>query len=287
MVSDHTLRVNKILLNMTTGQLCVFFSAPGGPPQNISITVLNSTAIHVNWLPPLPEIQNGIIRQYTVNVKVIQTQTTHTAVPYITIDELHPYYNHEITVAAVTIEQGPVSDIITITTPEDSKPQIKSVTKLKFTMYSGPPLSVSALAVSSTSIWLIWAAPDRGKQNGIIRKYLITLHEIETDLLLHYEADGTATLQIINHLHPFYNYLCFISAFSIGTGPAATVEVQTKEEGTMHSNINAYFMHTDSSENAVTFSEITCSSQFLTPFPCSSTNYDGTVTWLYELNVIL
>jgi len=80
----------------------------------------------------------------------------------------------------------------------------------------------------------MWAAPDSGIQNGIIRKYLTTLHEIETDLLLHYEADGTATLQIINHLHPFYNYLCSISAFTIGAGPAATVEVQTKEEGTMH-----------------------------------------------------
>ena len=39
------------------------------------------------------------------------------------------------------------------------------------------------------------------------------------------------SLLIVNFLHPYYTYQCNISAETIGPGPAANVNVTTRQEG--------------------------------------------------------
>ena len=39
---------------------------PSNPPININVSVLNSTAVNVEWDPPAPEDQNGVITGYQV-----------------------------------------------------------------------------------------------------------------------------------------------------------------------------------------------------------------------------
>ena len=97
---------------------------------------------------------------------------------------------------------------------------------------TGVPQNVAAVAVSSSSIRFTWAAPFPEEQNGIIRAYNITITERETEIILFYETEGTATLLIVNSLHPFYSYRCSIAAVTVALGPAAVVDVQTLPEGT-------------------------------------------------------
>jgi len=100
------------------------FTAPSGPPQRISAVALSPRRIQINWSQPLSEEQNGIIRSYTVNITVAETDrhiqlTTNNTT--ITAEGLHPYYNYHISVAAVTTARGPYSVNQVVQTPQDGK----------------------------------------------------------------------------------------------------------------------------------------------------------------------
>lgn len=40
-----------------------------GDPQDVKVQSINSTAIHVQWKPPLEKDRNGIIRGYHIHVQ--------------------------------------------------------------------------------------------------------------------------------------------------------------------------------------------------------------------------
>ena len=88
------------------------------------LTAVDSTSILIDWDAPPLEEQNGIIRQYIVNVMVSETAeklqfnviSSNTS---LLLNHLHPYYNYFITVATVTVSDGPFSQISNIKTPED------------------------------------------------------------------------------------------------------------------------------------------------------------------------
>lgn len=102
--------------------IIVFLSiriAPSTPPESIAIESVSSTEIVVSWIEPDQENQNGIIRRYDVKVIEIETDaviTQSTVDDLITLSSLHPYYQYKISVAAVTIEKGPYSSNISVTT---------------------------------------------------------------------------------------------------------------------------------------------------------------------------
>jgi len=80
--------------------------------------------IQISWRQPLPEEQNGVIQSYIVNITTAETQqhvqhTTTNAV--FTAENLHPYYNYHISVAAVTVATGPFSEVLSQQTPQDGK----------------------------------------------------------------------------------------------------------------------------------------------------------------------
>ena len=83
---------------------------------------VGSTSFVLSWSPPPTSQQNGIIREYTVNITEIQTglsiilNSTSTSVSVLS---LHPYYTYECTVSAYTVGGGPYSEVFTITTQED------------------------------------------------------------------------------------------------------------------------------------------------------------------------
>ena len=99
-------------------------TAPSGPPQRISAVALGPRRIQINWSLPLPEEHNGIVRSYTVNITVAETDrhiqlTTNNTT--ITAEGLHPYYNYHISVAAVTIAIGPYTVNQVVQTQQDGK----------------------------------------------------------------------------------------------------------------------------------------------------------------------
>ena len=105
---------------------CVVFLAPSSAPLNISVDVVSSVVISVTWNPPLAQDQNGIIFSYTIWLQEIVTgQTTlfereghHSQ---LVIDNLHPYYEYDVSVAAETVELGPFSTAQRVQTFQDSE----------------------------------------------------------------------------------------------------------------------------------------------------------------------
>ena len=88
----------------------------------------------------------------------------------------------------------------------------------------------SYYAVDTTTLFLSWSAPPLDQQNGIIRRYDISLLEIETGSTFSYTAMNTNLT--INMLHPDYQYQIEISTVTVGTGPSSTpVVLQMPEDG--------------------------------------------------------
>ena len=222
-------------------------SAPSGPPQNISAVALDPRMIQISWSLPLPEEQNGITRNYTVNITVAERDrhillTTNNTT--ITADGLHPYYTYHISVAAVTIAVGPYTVNQVVQTPQDGKEmrvyKFAHVQMLLFyipffmhTVPSSTPTNVQGVAISSTSIRLTWEPPQPGDQNGVIQAYNITITEVLTERIMYFrEGDyGMESFLIVNFLHPYYTYQCTISAETIGPGPVAYISVTTHQGG--------------------------------------------------------
>ena len=68
--------------------------------------------------------QNGIIREYYVNVTDLQTEEVQlytSRSSEIEITNLHPYYYYKVKVAAYTVALGPFSEHFTIRTMEDGR----------------------------------------------------------------------------------------------------------------------------------------------------------------------
>ena len=95
---------------------------PTGSPLNVTTTSVDATALLVSWVAPSADQQNGIIRQYHINLTESETGviTYYTVQNTLqtTLTDLHPYYNYQVTVAAITIGLGPYSTEATVQLPE-------------------------------------------------------------------------------------------------------------------------------------------------------------------------
>ena len=83
---------------------------------------ITSSHIFVTWQPPSSEAQNGVIREYWIDVVETKTNSSQLIVSmdtFANVSGLHPDYDYNFRVTAVTIGPGPPSPPITITTLED------------------------------------------------------------------------------------------------------------------------------------------------------------------------
>ena len=96
--------------------------APTLAPEGVVMTAIDSRTLLISWVPPPFEHQNGIIREYRVNITERETGIGHhltTAATSLTVPSLHPFYTYNCTLAAYTIAEGPYSVEVNITMPED------------------------------------------------------------------------------------------------------------------------------------------------------------------------
>lgn len=69
---------------------------------------------NIIWLPPHPSQQNGLISRFIVTLYSIQTGETvqyNTTNEFFHLSNLHPFYNYECHVAAVTVAPGPYEQV--------------------------------------------------------------------------------------------------------------------------------------------------------------------------------
>ena len=101
---------------------------------------------------------------------------------------------------------------------------------LTFSAPSAPPQNLTGYAASPTIIYLSWNPPPTIDINGILQHYWIGVQESETGRswsFIHVEGEIA-----VGSLHPYYNYWCRVSAYTIGLGPYTNqIVVQTQEAG--------------------------------------------------------
>ena len=96
--------------------------APSSPPLNVSAISISPISIFLLWSPPPLSKQNGIIVYYQVNITEVETGNEISLLSpdtFITVPFLHPFYSYICIVSAVTVTEGPYSDELIITTPQD------------------------------------------------------------------------------------------------------------------------------------------------------------------------
>ena len=89
---------------------------------------MSTSIIRLSWVPPEEDSQNGIIRRYTVTVAEIVSSTLSQIRRRVTstrervqINNLRPFTNYSVAVAASTVAIGPFSPLLRVTTLVDGK----------------------------------------------------------------------------------------------------------------------------------------------------------------------
>ena len=96
---------------------------PSGPPLSFQATPVNSSALRLTWEPPAAEQRNGIIRGYLINATALETGEhfqwmSPNAMPLV-VSRLHPNYNYNFIITAVSLGPGQFSDVHSVQMPED------------------------------------------------------------------------------------------------------------------------------------------------------------------------
>ena len=96
-------------------------AAPSSSPMMLTFSNISDSSFHLVWQSLPAADQNGIIHHYVVNITEVDTgrqfQLTSLAT-YTSVGSLHPFYTYVCTVAASTVDIGPFSIPLTVTTLE-------------------------------------------------------------------------------------------------------------------------------------------------------------------------
>ena len=101
--------------------LCYRSTVPSAPPQHLRQDAITATSVTLSWQPPPLEDRNGLIRLYYVFVTELESGRSFTLNSTATnyrVQNLHPFYTYNFSVAAVTVAAGSISDNITVQTSE-------------------------------------------------------------------------------------------------------------------------------------------------------------------------
>lgn len=113
--------------------------APSFAPIGLSVISQLSSSLTLAWMAPPLERQNGLITGYSINVTNSDTGASmllSSSGNSITVAELSPYTSYLCSVAAQTIVGlGPYTSSISVTTGEDGKNKLASITSSRTIMY--------------------------------------------------------------------------------------------------------------------------------------------------------
>ena len=105
-------------------QLIFNFTAPTAPPTNLRVISIESHSLSLSWEPPSAENRNGFIRLYHIRLKEVETEDeiyVLSNITQVTVNNLHPFYTYNCSVAPETVSLGPFSEHLTVQLEESSK----------------------------------------------------------------------------------------------------------------------------------------------------------------------
>lgn len=99
-----------------------YFIVPTGIPQNLKVTVINSTSLFIQWSSINAAMANGLVVSFRVALIEMNTNSTFGVWNFngfnITLPNLHPYYVYQVYVAGTTIiGTGPSAEYEVMTHP--------------------------------------------------------------------------------------------------------------------------------------------------------------------------
>ena len=99
-------------------------------------------------------------------------------------------------------------------------------------MPGGPPENFTVDVISSTEILLMWQPPPREIHNGRVRLYTVMVFELQTNTNYSHTVTSDDPALQVESLHPYYDYVCSVTAVTIGPGPyTSSRTVRTFEDG--------------------------------------------------------
>ena len=104
--------------------MCFVIIAPSRSPTEVTVMATTSSSISFYWKSPPAYAINGIIRSYYLTLTEEDTgkhlHITAKSPPQM-FQALNSFYSYTLQIAAFTIDVGPYSDPVTVTTLEDCK----------------------------------------------------------------------------------------------------------------------------------------------------------------------
>ena len=100
------------------------YIAPSVAPVGTIAKNISSSRVHLSWDELPAENRNGIVRHYQVNVTETNTGKEFELIAYsneLIVQDLHPYYTYNVTVAAHTVDIGSYSAVISYQMEEDGQ----------------------------------------------------------------------------------------------------------------------------------------------------------------------
>ena len=187
-------------------------------------------SIMLSWDPPPSVDRNGPITGYFINVTVVATGDVlyfSTNMSQFSLTSLSPFSIFIFVIAAQNpVGTGPFSVQYIVTTPEDSKHQIRQYSLIVFLSYippvPSPPLNPAVTVPTDPySLYFSWTEP--AVPNGIISVYTVYCEKSNTtvsseansmdDLSTEFVSASTNDTSLtLTGLTPYTQYDCFVSA---------------------------------------------------------------------------
>ena len=229
----------------TYNTLC---TVTGSAPHDCQAIALSSTSIRTSWAAPTTN--NRPIRFYTVSYRPLQslsgqnlsstlsiTTGTLDNSTQLVLSQLLKGTSYSITLTANTVMgPSPASTDQCITYTLEDGELVYSITVCIMNYYTnvapdGPPLTISVIAATFSSITVSWSPPDLALQNGAITSYrlLYTADPLQHENKRLSDVTNATTLsyQLTNLQSNTSYYISISASTSIGFGPYANTSTAT------------------------------------------------------------
>ena len=106
---------------------------------------------------------------------------------------------------------------------------------------TAPPENLHATPLDSRTLHIAWQPPVEEERNGIIRRYVINITELNSGN--EYQLENSSTKITVQDLHPFYRYSYSVAAETVALGPSTPGSIIKMPEDGMLSKCHIEGMH--------------------------------------------